>query len=291
MYSRWAGMDGDDRMTLATGAMRRLLLALSLLCLSLAPPPPATKGLAQLDWSAAGIGDRAALGVTQWFAWGMHSCGGNYTNCTPMNRNWDVAAQTFCPPTTLLGNEPTNPEPAGHPITATLAASVTVSIEQACPGMRIVAANIHLNNGAADLQWLKDYLAAYKLKAGHAFTHTLGVHCYSQYADTCLARLRELSALDYGGAYWLTEFAMWGAFPYQSGDELAKFLTAAPLIVDIERFYIWTNRDNGSAADLVNANGTLTARGVVYRDWVPPTVYRQWLPVAAKKYLPPVGYP
>ena len=273
-------MDGDDRMTLATGAMRRLLLALSLLCLSLAPPPPATKGLAQLDWSHNE--DRAALGVSQWFAWGMNSCGGNYTNCTPMNRNWDVAAQTFCPPTTLLGNEPTNPEPAGHPITATLAASVTVSIEQACPGMRIVAANIHLNNGAADLQWLADYLAAYKLKTGHAFAHTLGVHCYSQYADTCLARLRELSALDYGGAYWLTEFAMYGAYPYTTGTELAKFLRYAPLQgVVIERFYIWTNRGNWPF-DLVNANGTLTEMGQVYRDWVPPTVYNMYIPQMTK---------
>ena len=37
-------------------------------------------------------------------------------------------------------------------------------------------------------------------------------------------------------------------------------------------------------AALVNANGTLTARGVVYRDWVPPTVRRVYLPSMARAY-------
>jgi hypothetical protein len=273
-----------------------VLLALALAAQAFAPQvpqPPAQRGLAQLDWSHNE--DRATIGVTQFYAWGMNSCGGDYDHCTPMNRNWDLAAQTFCPPRELLGNEPTNPEPAGHPISASVAASVTVAIEAACPGMRIIAANIHLNNccgyGPQAYTWLRDYLAAYQLRAGHTFTQTLGVHCYSQWADDCLARLTELQTVPYDGVYWLTEFAMFGAAPYTSGDELARFLRYAPLQAPIERYYIWTNRDGGSVLDLVNSAGALTAMGTVYKNWTPPSVMTTWLPDVAKHYLPPTGYP
>lgn len=265
-----------------------LLVALTLLLTAANPMPPIVKGLAQLDWSHNS--DRALLGVGQWYAWGMNSCGGDYAHCVPMNRNWDLAAQTFCPPVELLGNEPTNPEPAGHPITATLAASVTVSIEQRCPGIRLVAANIHLNNGATgDMQWVSDYLAAYKLKAGHAFTHTLGVHCYAQWAADCVARIKDLAALPFAGKFWLTEFGVYGPPPYTTGAELSKFLKTLPLLLPnrIERAYIWTNRGNWPF-DLVSASGTLTDMGAAWAGWTPPTVRQTWLPVVSPRAS---GYP
>lgn len=249
---------------------------------ALNPMPPIERGLAQLDWSHNG--DRALLAVTQFYAWSMNACGGDYVHCTPMNRNWDMAAQTFCPPVELLGNEPTNPEPAGHPITATLAASVTVSIEQACPGIKLVASNIHLNNGGTEaLDWLTDYLAAYKSLTGHDFTHFLGVHCYAQWAADCAARIKDLAALPYTGKFWLTEFGIYGDAPYTTGTELAKFLKALPLLLPgrIERAYIWTNRGNWPF-DLVSANGTLTDMGQAWAGWQPPGVWQAHLPMAGQ---------
>lgn len=260
-----------------------VLVLLTLLATGAGNPPPIVKGLAELN-VAHGAADRALMGVTEYFHWGEW-CGGA-GGCTNMNRNWTLP-QATCYPVLLLGNEPTNAEPAGHPITATLAASVTVSIEQACPAMRLVAANIHLNNGGGEaVQWLTDYLAAYQLKAGHAYTGTLGVHCYSQWADTCLAHLRALAALPFAGKFWLTEFGIYGAAPYvNSGAELAKFLTGLPLALPgrIERAYIWTNRSDpnccvGWPFELVHADGTLTPMGVVWANWQPPSVRQTWLP-------------
>lgn len=269
-----------------------------------APAPAPVKGLAQLNWSAAGIGDRALLGVESWYAWGLGACAApsTWATCVPMNRNWDVAAQTYCPPHLLLGNEPTNPEPAGHPISATVAASVTVAIETACPATAIVAGNIHINNTwgdgiAAARQWLLDYLAAYQTRAGHPFggVHRLGLHCYAQWSDDCLNRLRDtLAALPYAGNYWLTEFGLYGAYPYTSGAELARFLTLAPLRHPrLERYYLWTNRSDpaccsGWPFELVNGDGTLTAMGQVYAAWEPPSVAQTWMPVTAGR---PQGYP
>lgn len=267
-----------------------------------APPPPIVKGLAQLNWTAAGIADRAALDVDSWFAWGMGACANLTTRpaCVPMNRNWDLAVQTYCPEMMLLGNEPTNLEPAGHPITPTLAASVTVSIEAICPNTLLVAGNIHLNNWvtsggdwnreaaiAEAYTWLADYLAAYKLKSGHAYGHALGVHCYGQYATECVARLSALTALPFVGHYWLTEFGIYGESPYvDSGAELGRFLAALPLALPgrIDRAYIWTNRTDprccsGWPFELVNGNGTLTPMGVVWANWQPPTVRQVYVPL------------
>ena len=264
-----------------------------------APIPPAAKGLAQLNW--AHNEDRALLGVGQWYAWGMNSCGTDYDHCTPMNRNWDVAAQTFCPPRLLLGNEPTNPEPAGHPIAASVAASVTVAIEAACPGMVIVAGNIHLNNQlnngvVAARQWVIDYLAAYQQMAGHPFgePHRLGIHCYAGWSYDCTSRIAELkAAIVYSGRYWLTEFGLWGS-PVGSAGQLEHFLTWAPVMhPDIERYYLWTNRSDPSCCsgwpfELVDGNGNLTAMGQVYAAWTPPAVSGAWLPAVSRM---PGGYP
>lgn len=266
--------------------LRRLLPLLLLLCLSAAPPttPPIIKGLAQLDWGHNS--DRALLNVEQWYAWNSTLCAGDVTHCTPMNRNWTLP-QTACYPTLLLGNEPTNPEPAGHPITPTLAASVTVSIERACPQMRLVVANIHLNNGdgAADRQWVRDYLSAYAVKAGRPFTHTLGVHCYSGGGQWCLNKIISVTAI-YTGSLWVTEAGIYSA------GQLSIFLKGLPLVGRVERLYLWTNRDSSDPnhfLDLVAANGTLTALGQVYAAWVPPTVRRVWLPVASDRMAQ--GYP
>lgn len=261
--------------------MKHMTLLLVVLLIAAAPALPSlpiVKGLAELNIST-GAADRALMGVTQYYHWGS-GCGAA-VGCLNMNRNWTLP-QANCYPTMLLGNEPTNAEPAGHPITPTLAASVTVSIEQACPAMKLVTANIHLNNGGtADVQWLRDYLTAYQAKSGHAYTGVLGVHCYSQYAQTCLQHVKDLGGLAFTGKFWLTEFAMWGDAPYTTGVELAKFLTALPFALPnrIERAYIWTNRDGGSVVDLVNSSGALTPTGQVWANWQPPTIRQVWFPL------------
>lgn len=258
--------------------LRRLLPLLLLFCLSAAPPPtpPIVKGVALLDWGHKG--DLATLGAPNFYGWGAY-CGGA-ANCLNMNRNWTLPQGT-CYPTLLLGNEPTNPEPAGHPITPTLAASVTVSIERACPQTRLVVANIHLNNGdgVADRQWVKDYLTAYALKAGKPFTGTLGVHCYSGGGQWCLNKIISVTAV-YAGPLWVTEAGIY------SPEQLTIFLKGLPLVGRVERLYLWTNRDSGDPnhlLDLVAADGTLTALGRVYAAWTPPTVQRVWLPWASDR--------
>lgn len=265
--------------------MRRLLPLLLLLCLSAAPSttPPILKGVALLDWGHKG--DLALLGAPNYYGWGAY-CNGA-AGCLNMNRNWTLP-QATCYPTLLLGNEPTNPEPAGHPITATLAASVTVSIERACPATRLVVANVHLNNGdgVADRQWVRDYLSAYAVKAGKPFTGTLGVHCYSGGGQWCLNRIISVTAI-YNGPLWVTEFGI------LSADQLTIFLKGIGLVGRVERVYAWTNRDASDPNhfyDLVAANGTLTPLGQVYAAWVPPTVRRVWLPVATDRGVTQ-GYP
>lgn len=268
-----------------------------------APQSPAVKGLAQLNWSTAALGDRALLGVESWYAWGMGACSNPATwpACVPMNRNWDLAVQTYCPPHMLLGNEPTNPEPGGHLIAASVAASVTVAIEAACPDTALVAANIHLNNCCgsgpvqAALDWLTDYLAAYQQLTGQTFAHTLGIHCYAQWADTCFERIAAAMPL-HGGDWWLTEFALFGAYPYvNSGAELSKFLTVAPVMFPrIRAYYVWTNRSDpaccsGWPFELVNGDGTLTPMGQAYAAWSPPAVTQHWFPAVGGP--PPGGYP
>lgn len=259
-----------------------LLVALALALSAYTPPAPIVKGVALLDWGHKG--DLALLGAPNYYGWGAY-CNGA-ANCLNMNRNWTLP-QATCYPTLLLGNEPTNPEPAGHPITATLAASVTVSIERACPQTRLVVANIHLNNGdgAADRQWVRDYLSAYAVKAGKPFTHTLGVHCYSGGGQWCLNKIISVTAL-YAGPLWVTEFGIY------SPEQLTIFLRGIALVGRVERAYAWTNRDAGDPQhllDLVSANGTLTPLGQVYAAWQPPTVRRAWLPLVDKR--PPQGYP
>lgn len=261
-----------------------LILALLLIAaapaLPILPTVPIVKGLAELN-VATGAVDRALMGVTQYYHWGS-GCGAAF-GCLNMNRNWTLP-QTNCYDTLLLGNEPTNPEPAGHPVAASVAASITVAIEASCPSMKLVAANIHLNNGFQDdFNWLAAYLAAYKALSGHDFgdPHRLGVHCYSQYAQTCLTHVKDLGGLHFAGKFWLTEFAMWGPAPYTTGVELAKFLAGLPFALPnrIERAYIWTNRDGGSVVDLVNSGGALTAMGQVWANWQPPTVRQVWFPL------------
>lgn len=266
-----------------TKLFRLLPLALATLALALSaytPPSPIVKGVALLDWSHKG--DLATLGAPNYYGWGEY-CGGA-ANCLNMNRNWTLP-QTTCYPTLLLGNEPTNPEPAGHPITATLAASVTVSIERTCPQTRLVVANIHLNNGngVADRQWVSDYLSAYAVKAGKPFTGTLGVHCYSGGGQWCLNKIISVTAL-YNGPLWVTEFGIY------SPEQLAIFLKGIGLVGRVERVYLWTNRNPGDLLELVNPNGTLTPLGQVYAAWVPPTVRRVWLPVATDRGVTQ-GYP
>lgn len=269
-----------------------------------APPAPIVKGVALLDWSHKS--DLVTLNSPQHYGWGAY-CNGA-PDCLNMNRNWTLP-QATCYDMLLLGNEPTNLEPAGHPITPTLAVSVTIAIEVTCPNTLLVVGNIHLNNRvtvggdwnrdaaiAEAYQWLEDYLEIYATHSGHRFNHILGVHCYGQYSAECMARLVALKDLDFGGKFWLTEFGIYGDEPYvDSGAALALFLKELPFALPnrIDRVYIWTNRSSSCCSgwpfELVNGDGTLTPMGVVYANWQPPTIRQTYLPVASNKMIQ--GYP
>lgn len=283
-------------------AFRGLLIACILGCLLLAAcvllvrgasaaSPPAYKGLAPMCWTVACMGDVATLNAQGVYHWYDYAEGCPPASCVNMNRSWTLP-QATCYDALMVGNEPTNPWPAGYIIAPTLAASVTLGIEADCPAMRLIVANIHLNNaddptGSVARAWITNFLSAYAAQAGHAFTHTLGLHCYAQYATTCLERIGAVMPL-YDGDFWLSEFAFYGQSPYTSGAELATFLAQAPVrFPAIRAYYIWTNR-SGWPFNLVNGDGTLTAMGQVYADWQPPSVRQAWLPVAAHR---PAGYP
>ncbi len=283
-----------------------VISVLGLCAYAFAPTHTITKGLAQLDWSHNE--DRTTIGITQFYAWGMDSCGVDYVHCTPMNRNWDVSAQTICPPIELLGNEPTNLEPAGHPIDASVAASVTVAIEQACPSTQIVAANIHIVNPRCgtdcidEVVWLNDYFAAYQALTGDGYGsqpnpdgryNLLGMHayCYHPYdlGDGCIDRLKRVEAqTTYSGRYWITET---GIPQYLSGalGDWQSLLSDYALDPRIDRVYGWTNRCQcGDYMDMVAADGTLTPYGQAFHDWQPMSyqVYAPNVTVGATQ-----GYP
>jgi hypothetical protein len=183
-----------------------------------------------------------------------------------MVRNWD-RLPAYCYDTLLLGNEPTNPEPSGHPIAASVAASATIQVEAACPATRLVVANIHLNNNPPDaVAWLTTYLAAYRSQSGHSFHQTIGVHCYSLYAANCEAELRDVEAIPaYTGPLWMTEFNVYLDRYDPSRHEMASFLNYLAADTRIERAYVWTNRLDFLA--LVNPDGTLISDGQAYRTW------------------------
>jgi len=258
-------------------------------------PLTVTKGIALLDW--AHKEDLTTTAVSQYYGWGEYCQGA--PNCLNMNRNWTLPQNT-CYPMMLLGNEPTNDEPAGHLTTPQWAAYVTVKIHEACPSMKLIVANIHLNNPGAGVDeaydWLHEYLVQYTEGQGQeVFTHTIGVHCYSSSSATCLDRMRRLDDLDFSGKFWLTEFSLFGSV------ELDKFLKGLlPAQPRIERTYLWTNRCQGPSMDIVVGdcsltpyvefgNGSLTAIGTVYKNWVPPTLlYQSVFPMVGRR---PAGYP
>jgi hypothetical protein len=241
-----------------------LILPLLALAFTQATPHTVVRGVALLDWGH--MEDLAALGAPNFYGWGEYC--GTRPNCTNMNRNWTLP-QAHCYPVLLLGNEPTNAEPAGHPISASVAASVTVAIETACPGIQLVVANIHINNTngqQAALDWLTAYYAAYAARAGHALTETVGLHCYTRYAGECESRLAAAMALPgFAGHFWITETQVveYGPTYQATWRNLLNWYSSQPRI---DRVYAWTNRQS-PWLDMVNADGTLNADGQIYHDW------------------------
>lgn len=256
---------------------------------SLSAPVPHTlvKGLAQLNWSHNE--DRATLGVTQYYAWGMNSCGTDFDHCTPMNRNWAISAQTFCPPRELVGNEPTNDEPAGHPISPHDAVTSTLAIAALCPDTQLIVANI-FGLGQPDT-WLTAYLAEYKALSGHEYgtiAHIgglfdlVGFHVYSNSSENGIDQAMSFMKLGgYRGHFWVTEFHVTDYYDHPGAwKEFALFLKWLGLQPRVDRVYAWTNRLSEPEWNLVNVDGTLTAEGQQYHDWQPAgTVWQSQFPL------------
>ncbi len=232
------------------------------------------KGVALLDWSHKE--DIAALGATKYYGWGPY-CNGA-ANCYNMNRTWTLP-QSTCYSTMLLGNEPTNDEPAGHPISASEAASVTVAIRAACPNTTLVVANIHVNNINREqeaLDWLTAYFTAYEAMSGHYFgwygpKDVLGLHCYSPSATTCTTRLDAAMDLmpSQSTKVWITEF---GNVNYEN---LPSTLAGFDHDIRIAYVFPFTNRGTGPyLLDMVNSDGSLTDIGQIYADWTGLSVWQ-----------------
>ena len=237
------------------------------------------KGVALLDWSH--MEDLDTLHASLYYGWGEYC--GSRPNCLNMVRDWDSLPKA-CYPTLLLGNEPTNAEPAGHPIEASVAASMTLQIEAACPKTQIIAANIHLNNGDGSdaLNWLHAYLAAYKTQAGHAYGghNLLGLHCYAYDAATCINRVQTLEAslTEYTGHFWITETDIVSFYP-DAAQQLQSLLSYYASDPRIDWVFVFTNR-TADWLSLVNNDGSLNASGAVYASWTGQS-WHTYLPVVA----------
>ena len=266
--------------------MKRLLILIIALgsIFNAQPTHVIVRGVALLDWSH--MEDLSTLGVQNFYGWGNY-CAGR-ANCLNMDRDWTLPVSA-CDQTLLLGNEPTNPEPAGHPIDASVAASVTVAVEAACPDTQIIATNIHIVNGRwgsewiDEVTWLNNYLWAYQALTGHGYgslPHAdgrfdlIGLHayCYHPYdlGDGCIDRLlRVESQVAYLGHFWITET---GIPQYLDGalGEWQALLHDYQLDPRIDRVYAWTNRCQcGDYMDMVGVDGTLTPYGQAFADWQP----------------------
>jgi len=246
-----------------------------------APAHTETKGVALDDWSH--MADLTTLGVSEYYGWGWDCAGA--AHCINMDRNWTLPLPA-CDATVLLGNEPTNPEPAGHPIDAGVVASVTVAIEQQCPQTALVVANINTSNepgGADAVAWLSAYYSAYQTQAGHALTETVGLHCYAYDAPTCESDVSAALALNPGLRYWITETNIVEFYP-DAAQQFAALLTWYALQPQIDRVYAFTNRGPDSAwLNLVADDGTLTPSGQAFHDW-PAQSWQSYIPLAEQGY-------
>jgi len=281
---------------------------------TLAPTHTVVRGLAQDDWTT-GAQDRTALGVTSYYGWGMDCTDATRAaGCVDMNRDW-VLPQSLCTSQLLLGNEPNSGELAGHPIAASVAASITVAIKAQCPDTQLVSTNIYMDPCSdpswndpttCPIAWLSVYFAAYKQLTGHDYgtvpnpdgrTDALGVHFYCVHLTAapgtgeapapCLDALRALEQMPNLPQLWVTETGMYG----DSGLALwPQWLTDLSNDPRVREVFAFTNRwiDCGcTMLDLVAPDGTLTPRGQAYRDWLAVS-WQAWLPSIASGTA---GYP
>lgn len=239
-----------------------------------APRPAAIKGVALADW-AYKEPDLAALDASWYYGW-SEACAATDSRCVNMVRQMQMPA--YCYPVLLVGNEPDQVEPWGHPVAPAEAAIRVQAIEAACPDTRLVVGNAYP-------LWLEAFLDAYPTYSG-----ALGLHLYCGYeANNCIAWARYARALT-ANEMWVTE---WNCL-YCDAAEFKALLME--LSYNFARIAPFTNRQPPEAyeqgwglrgADLVNADGTLTANGQVYADWRPAGVWRAWLPAVGAG----AGYP
>jgi hypothetical protein len=235
--------------------MRRALILLAV-CLPLVEGGAARglPGVALVDWEHKE--DIATLGAKFYFAWGEY-CPAHDANCVNMVRAMQLPRE--CYPVLLVGNEPDLREPYGYPLPAWESVQKVIAIETKCTQTKLVVGNV----SQGGVEWLKEYLAEYKIQAGREYRQALGVHCYGS-SEWCIERLDEFRAL-YAGEWWLTEYNTLN----DSRSAMAQLTRYAAL--HFERYAAYTNRQTGLASDLlgaalVNGDGTLTNAGQGYKD-------------------------
>ncbi len=253
------------------------------------------KGLAMDDPSHPE--DLAVLGVIKYYMWG-ESCQ-SYTaeGCLNMVRNWNIGpgVPASCYPDLLLGNEPTNQEPGGFPISPIDAVTATIALESKCPNMRIIAGNVHIGNWRPagslnpDIQWVVDYLTIYKNQTGHTFgsegQNIFGLHCYSFPGDPADFCQKQISFLEesvrnlYGPSgnrhpFWITEFNVIDP----QGQRIAEFQGLLDFFKDpanrVSMVFPFTNRGEPDGFpyyfNLIDSNGNPVNNGVPYAAWQYP---------------------
>ena len=213
-------------------------------------PNPA-KGLAMADMGHAE--DLDSLRVGWWYVWGWYAADG----AIPMVR--EMQAPPTCEPYILVGNEPDSIEPYGHPVTPQDAAAIVAAIENDCPDSILIVGNVTQDGGG----WIEEFLENYQYVTGQPYSNGMGVHCYQWQAGMCIERLSFLRAL-YNGEMWVTEFNDF------SGD-VAEFNRLLDYIAaTFTRYAVFTNRQLSGPGFLhgpiVNDDGTLTPRGLVYSE-------------------------
>lgn len=235
--------------------------ALLSLAISLCLTPVPVKGIALADWKHKE--DLDTLGASWYYGWG-ENCPADDARCVNMTRAMELPKA--CYGVMLVGNEPNAREPYGAPVTPADAVSKVKAIEAACPKSKLVIGNVSADDWGTGTgtAWLKSFLKLY----GPNFKQALGVHCYTQHlASWCISQFRAMRRL-YRGEMWVTEFGV------LSGDakQFKKVLDYVAL--NFTRYAAYTARqphtgegwEIATGVEMVNADGSLSPIGVVYRD-------------------------
>lgn len=209
--------------------------------------------------------DVATLGASWYYGWGEY-CGDD-SRCVNMTRVWELPRA--CYSVLLAGNEPNAIEPYGAPMTPVDAAAATLAIESQCPQTHLIVGNVSADDrdvygGMSGREWVRQFAAVYRNRAGHKFSGAVGVHCYTTVvASTCIGLLNGIRQV-WPGAWALTEFNVLNGDAAQMQTWMTYIRGAG-----FERVAIYTARQLGGASDLpgasvVNDDGSLTPIGAVY---------------------------